>query len=209
MSTCQDRKAFSSEFWLGMGFLGGVVFTLLIIATIFFWLRWVTQRRAAAARELEDDVEALPRSAAAAREVEAARLAEETIVYEVGEATAAARELEAALETVVGFEVGESSSRGAVTRELEAARRALVFRAAAGRELEAARRTEETVVYEVGEATAAVQELDAALRAREMVVGETSSSDHLVYSREELEFLSHAMAAMDDVEFGDDSFEEQ
>jgi hypothetical protein len=151
----------------------------------------------------------LRRSAAAAREVEAARLAEETIVYEVGEATAAARELEAALETVVGFEVGESSSRGAVTRELEAARRALVFRAAAGRELEAARRTEETVVYEVGEATAAVQELDAALRAREMVVGETSSSDHLVYSREELEFLSHAMAAMDDVEFGDDSFEEQ
>jgi hypothetical protein len=120
-----------------------------------------------------------------------ARLAEETIVYEVGEATAAARDLEAARETV-GFEVGESSSRGAATREIEAARR-----------------TEETVVYEVGEATAAVQELDAAWRAHEMVVGETSSSDHLVYSREELEFLSHAMAAMDDVEFGDDSFEEQ
>jgi hypothetical protein len=73
-----------------MGFLGGVVFTLLIIATIFFWLRWVTQRRAAAARELEDDVEALPRSAAAAQELL------EDDVEALRRSAAAAREVEAA-----------------------------------------------------------------------------------------------------------------
>jgi hypothetical protein len=182
--------------------IAGVRINIFVVALFFFGWCWAAQRRAAVAWELEE-VEVVW----CAREVELhVELGDKPVAtaFEVREASSrvvAARQLkdvEATRRTREGdraatvmFEVEEASSRAASElKGVEATRR----KAVAVRELEEGDRV--TTVFEVR---------DASSRAAQG----GSSFDDILYLREELEAsFSHCMAAVD-IEFDNDSCDEQ